>query len=146
MSREIKFRAWNGETMHYPIMVGKFGAFWINAGKNNDGLDENDKASLTPFNTKCSETTKLMQFSGVHDGNGKLMYEGDVVKGGSRTMQIVFKQEACQFWLIWKDSEGVNRYEPLTATYRDDADYFSNDSLQVIGNIYENPELLSGQS
>lgn len=142
----LKFRAWNGDTMNYSIMVGKFGAFWINSGKNNDGLDENDKASLTPFNTKCSEATKVMQFSGIHDGNGKLMYEGDIVKGGSRTMQLVFKQEACQFWLIWEDYEGRNRYEPLTATYGDDTDYFSNDSLEVIGNIYENPELLSGRS
>lgn len=141
MNRLI-FRAWNGETMNHNIIVGKFGAFWVNPGTKNDGINENDSASLTPFNTKCFETTKVMQFSGVHDGSGKLMYEGDIVKGGSRIMQLIFKQEACQFWLIWKDNEGINRYEPLTATYGDDRGYFANDNLGVIGNIYQNAELL----
>jgi uncharacterized phage protein (TIGR01671 family) len=137
-NREIKFRAWNGETMNYSIIAGKFGAFWINAGINNDGLDENDKASLTKFNTKCLETTKVMHFTGLKDKNGKEIYENDLIKRGSKIMQVIWAQQASQFWLIWQDDKGIKRYEPLIATFGDDSGYFSNDNLEVIGNIYEN--------
>lgn len=146
MNREIKFRAWNGSTLNYHIMAGTFGAFWINPGPKNNGLDEKDSACLSPFNTKCAEETIIMQFSGIHDANGKKMYEGDIVKGGVRTMRLIFKQEACQFWLVWENSEGVNCYEPLTATYGNHNNYHSNHGLEVIGNIYESPELLQTAS
>ena len=82
------------------------------------------------------------QFTGLTDKNGTEIFEGDTIKGGIRLMSVIFKQEACQFWLIWKDIdlEGreVNRYEPLTASYGDDNYCFSNDGLEVIGNIHDN--------
>ncbi len=120
----LKFRAWNNQT--YKMMLWKD----IKSFKNLNKL-------LT------LSFVDVMQFSGIYDGNKKQMYEGDIIKNGSRTMQLIFKQEACQFWLIWKDNEGINRYEPLTATYGDDTHYFSNDNLEVIGNVYQNPELIS---
>lgn len=138
----LRFRTWNGNTMNYNIVVGKFGAFWVNPGSKNDGLDEDDNASLTPYNTKCIDETVIMEFTGVHDCNGRLIYEGDIVRDGLRIMQVIFKQEACQFWFIWKDDEGVNRHKPLTATCEYDVYYFSNDDIEVIGNIYQNYELL----
>ena len=52
-------------------------------------------------------------------------------------MQLVWKQEACQYWLIWKDSEDIPRYEPLQPNYGDDSGYFSNSSLEIIGNVFE---------
>lgn len=133
MNREIKFRAWNPDDakMEYPLV------FEI----CTDG-------ALKPL-INCSDGNRaykdypLMQYTGLKDINGKEIYEGDIVKSGSRTMQLVFKQEACQFWLIWKDYDGINRFKPLTATYWDDNNSFINDSIQVIGNIYENPELLN---
>lgn len=82
------------------------------------------------------------QYTGLKDRNGKEIYEGDIVSGGSRVMIVKFEQQACQFWLKWKDNEGINRYEPLTATFGDDKGYMCNHGICVIGNIYENPELL----
>ena len=82
------------------------------------------------------------QFTGLHDKNGTKIFEGDVVKGVARTMQVTFRQDACQFWLIWEDHNGMKRYESLIATYGDDTDYFANDNIEAIGNIYEHPNLL----
>ena len=59
--------------------------------------------------------TNLIQCTGLKDKNGKLIYEGDIVK---------FKNF---------DNKYYNRL---------DWDYVSRFRLEVIGNIYENPELL----
>jgi len=88
-------------------------------------------------------TKTFGEFTGISDCNNRKIFEGDIIKGGIRLMTIIFKQEACQFWLIWQDKDGINRYEPLTATYGDDTNYFSNDGFEVIGNIHENADLLN---
>ena len=128
LSREIKFRAWNGETMNYSIIAGKFGAFWVNAGRNNDGLDENNKASLTKFNTKCLETTKVMQFTGLKDKNGKEIYEGDQLFICAGYSSIVEFKDA-MFVSVYSHPED-GEIIPLL-------DVVGKDTI-VIGNIYEN--------
>jgi uncharacterized phage protein (TIGR01671 family) len=128
LSREIKFRAWNGETMNYSIITGKFGAFWVNAGRNNDGLDENNKASLTKFNTKCLETTKVMQFTGLKDKNGKEIYEGDQLFICAGYSSIVEFKDA-MFVSVYSHPEDGEIIPLLDAVGKDTI---------VIGNIYEN--------
>ena len=66
----------------------------------------------------------LMQYTGLKDKNGKEIYEGDIVKtkfGNGK----VFMRLGC--WFIENQKE---------------LGYYSNYELEVIGNIYENPELL----
>ena len=115
--REIKFRAWN------EVMEKMF--TW------NDFLNTNMKNT---FIAPKSTAMILMQYTGLHDKNGKEIYEGDITDDGYNNIGVVkygnYNCSCC---------EGVYGW------YVDGGDIRSAECfLKVIGNIYENPELLKG--
>lgn len=110
--REIKFRAWEEASKRmldwdYFQSIG-YDAFFYN-GKN---------------------PLVRMQFTGLHDKNGKEIYEGDIVKclDGQEGFITQIVWELCGLRL--KDTLLGNIVEGWGA------------DMEVIGNIYENPELL----
>lgn len=79
------------------------------------------------------------QFTGVFDCNGKEVYEGDIVlaksAGERRRCQVVYAEHSCGFILHTKiDPWYIHA----------DIDTKKDILLEVIGNIYDNPELLKG--
>lgn len=71
----------------------------------------------------------LMQFTGLLDKNGKEIYEGDIVKADNLICKIEWKK---YYWAAsWKDKRGMIGSPSID---------FRN--LEIIGNIWENPELL----
>lgn len=74
------------------------------------------------------------QFIGLHDKNGKEIYEGDILKGYWNTLLVVyFDKDYLQYRV--KNTDGNNR----------EISYYGNNmTLEVIGNIHDNPELLKG--
>lgn len=131
--REIKFRAWNGIEMVYDVIVGRFGAFYVNP--YNNGIDEKDSACLTPFNTKYPESIPIMQFTGLIDMNGKDIFEGDILKLPNGSFVDVRFESGC--------FEILN--EPLSYDFDSEIPIkcYPSHYAEVIGNIYENPELLN---
>jgi uncharacterized phage protein (TIGR01671 family) len=73
----------------------------------------------------------LMQFTGLKDAQGKEIYEGDIIFNGAENKRIVI-YEAPSFFLAKSLKDKI------------DVDAFSTPHTdeEVIGNIYENPELL----
>ncbi len=133
--RKLKFRVYNGIEMVYDIVVGKFGAFYVNPGDKGNGLNPNDSACLTNFNTKYSDDTSIMQFIGISDKNGKEIYEGDIIKYNDINYSIDF----CNCY-------SCGKYE-LIRDKKENGSHLSSEcenwhQTEVIGNIYENPELL----
>lgn len=125
--REIKFRCWDEQNkiIHNEvefIRSGTDGDDWI--------LFKSDKQTLEHGNVLNNpyfqQQIKVMQYTGLKDRNGKEIYEGDIVKDGSRLWKIEISPIYGIFFIL---SNG------------DFASYLGDD-FQVIGNIYENPELL----
>ncbi len=118
--REIKFRAW-----------------WVNDKKMDlwpEMLSETYGMGLY-FRLDDTFPVVLMQYTGLKDKNGKEIYEGDILKDGKGQHGHVLW--AHNSWLMeWmaRDYEGHLTYDKML----DDCFGYG----EVIGNIYENPELL----
>ncbi|HMG16750.1 MAG TPA: YopX family protein [Saprospiraceae bacterium] len=124
-NREIKFRVWNGSNMELNVMVGFLGAFYV------QGIDEKDSASMSPFNTKYFSETPVMQFTGMNDKNENEIYEGDIVRFLSWRDALQRMEEKK---MVVEFARGF--FIPLVSFGDNCKDY------EVIGNIYENPELI----
>jgi hypothetical protein len=73
------------------------------------------------------EECYIMQYTGLKDKNGKEIYEGDIVKTSRGTQnQEIFMRCGC--WFVSMEYE---------------LGYYQNEEVEVIGNKYENPELLT---
>ena len=74
------------------------------------------------------------QFTGLIDKNGTKVFEGDVLKGAWKTILTIFYDEITLSYRV-KTSVGYDR-EPS---------YYGIEKLEVIGNIYDNPELMKSE-
>jgi hypothetical protein len=74
----------------------------------------------------------VMQFTGLRDKNGKEIYEGDILKADRwKYNQLVqFDQIKARFNCVMNPQGSQNDYIPA-------------DNVVVIGNIFENPELIT---
>ena len=144
--REIKFRAWNKkkEIMNYDNEDGTEdywdGIYTSEIGMVNSLLnipDKDDHYSISSFRNKY----EVMQYTGLKDKNGVEIYEGDVVKGRYYAgYNIGIKRIIGS--VSWTSASfkvnGVKRYEGTRVGL--------DGSYEVIGNIYENPELFKEET
>nr|DAY36896.1 MAG TPA: YopX protein [Caudoviricetes sp.] len=127
-----KFRAYDGGSlshMYQPedVMVGG-GNIWI--------IDEDGVAGEWIVNNDLN----LMQSTGLHDKNGKEIFEGDVITievddTGTPINARVFQNSKIGVLMfhVFEDNEDV----PMVELLEDNSVAF-----EIIGNIYENQELL----
>ena len=145
MNREIKFRIKHNGEWYYgtPLTVikttDKLCAF---QGINSDGKD------LCSMSLK---TDTLGQFTGLCDKNGKEIYEGDIVHCWDTIAKceiwavVEFGNPSAEYTWGWqlrkiKGSKGVN-LDILCWVECEE----TNAYCEIIGNIYDNPELLKGE-
>lgn len=136
-----EFRVWTGLKMEYDVVVGRFGAFYVNPMKKGDGLDETDTASLTPFNTMYDpEQHPLMQQVGVIDREGNEWWESDIIlcsHEGDNSCGVIVKGK--YGWRKRYYSEDDKEYFTVPLS---DLDF---EHFIKIGDIHENPELLEAK-
>lgn len=113
--REIKFRAWDNGTMNYSPET------YVN------DTDSINAAILNYVNAD----TPLMQYTGLKDKNGVEIYEGDILSDNKRRRVISWDSISARF-LSRSTGFGENKLG-MTATAS---------RSRVVGNIYENKELL----
>ena len=85
--------------------------------------------------TLCGTNGKPQQCTGLKDKNGKLIYEGDILKLAEFGKPVEVKHRALGF---------VLRREPSNTVGYDNDKYIPED-CEVIGNIYENHKLLEAE-
>jgi len=121
--REIKFRAWDKINKRMLFSLGDTeGTWWYPFG-----FEMNSKYfQKRSYSYNCI----LMQYTGLKDKNGKEIYEGDIVRHKDAPLEI------CT--VIW-DGGGFYARSNI-----EDMFYSLTNKvlIEVIGNIYENPELL----
>ena len=131
--REIKFRAWDfvNKIMNEDIFI--------------DGAGNAYDYASTTYNTPNTEIQRcefpVMQYTGLKDRNGVEIYEGDILEMAEQSLlrfEVVYDAGHMAFMRNWIDKRVPairckGEMEHLSA---------NTDFLKVIGNGYENPELL----
>jgi uncharacterized phage protein (TIGR01671 family) len=132
--REIKFRAWN---THREIMYSaeEIGKDQLTLCPNNGGFVNVCGQSFA--NSKYYKHIIPLQYTGLKDKNGKEIYEGDVIKNVCRgRIETGYENDTA----IVKFAFGK-----FVETYWNCGLLDVVMNCEVIGNIYENPDLLLGE-
>lgn len=139
--RPLKFRAWNKkEGMFIPYFHGTLGNV-----VENESIYYSKEAFEKDMSTDGfgDYPTTLMQFTGIKDKNGKEIYEGDILKYRFEDKEEINSLSTGIVEVIWSDlSLGfrvTDHDEHYTFEIWDDPEMWE---FEVIGNIYENKELL----
>lgn len=134
--RSIKFRAWYNGVMLLPnntygdirdeVVLSLFGeCFYISEESNGNFCPSSLVAKTKP-------DIILMQFTGLHDKNGKEIYEGDVWRTDFMKGVVVFEDGCFTFRA---------HQQPYSLTARDHN--IQAEEFEIIGNIHEHPTLLT---
>lgn len=133
MQDRFKFRLYDkaiGE-MVYDVCVG----FIKDSGKTDDWVCADTSCGQITYRDDKLKDIVLMQCTGLKDHNGKLIYEGDIVKERNNfILQITYRQDKGAFYL--ENDRIAGAISELRC---------STNTMEVIGNIYENPELLENK-
>lgn len=129
MNDRFKFRIWDEERENMFYLKDKDDYIEIDCNRELIGYDT---AGAWVGGHNCIP----MQCTGLKDKNGKLIYEGDIVEviPDKEYAVIKWNNESVRFDIRIKNSTSIYRFTT-----------FCGDELEVIGNIYENPELLNSE-
>ena len=135
--RKIKFRAWDkrGEKMYQVQDLGIGKENWLKTATNYKEQPD------TGYNKFYPSEVEIMQYTGLKDKNGKEIYEGDIVnietmEGEKETAKIEYSEDYAQY-IITSTGIVYLEAEPLCD--------FIDRGIEVIGNVWDNPELLKGE-
>lgn len=124
--REIKFRAWDTayNFMRYPGYSDEY--ISLLDGKSYE-VNEHGECEL-PY--------KLMQFTGLHDKNGKEIYENDILKIDGMKCVVKYSNLSASYIAECIDEDA----------YWDLGVYTQKLGIELIGNVFEDGELIASNN
>ena len=127
--RKIEFRAWlKKDKKMVEVKSIHFGTKKIMYGYS--------ESSHCYGNVTCKfDDCELMQFTGLTDKNGTKIFEGDILKSPFDKKFFEVFYDECRFFV--KTNRGT-----VLRGVQSAIDHYE---LEVIGNIYDNPELLEAK-
>jgi len=129
--RELKFRAWDLDNyqMYYQDRDNDSGEGPIIWSCSHGGLFFEEPTPIPWYDPDRIEyrrpNQEVMQYTGLKDKNGKEIYEGDVISDGKVNAPVQWNDIGAWSW-----------------EHGEDWGMIFEEDVEVIGNIYENPEQL----
>lgn len=135
--REIKFRLWDKK---YHVF-DECGAPDMFISINGEIYEKEERTYAMQSYTEYEKADhyELSQYTGLKDKNGKEIYEGDVVSAfhGTQLSAVTWNKEFGLYEVVLQVSGLSASTEELLGNHLD--------VIEVIGNIYENPELITAE-
>ena len=123
MNREIKFRAKDR------VGVWVYGDLRLTSREPHIWTD--------PYTSHIINTKTIGQYTGLKDKNGKEIYEGDIVESISGKIgYVIFLQQEMGYVVVWDNCDTRLGHRNRGGGYEYD------ESIEVIGNIHDNPKLV----
>lgn len=127
--RYNKFRAWDKQDRRMitheqdfiPLKVTNLGVLRLNPNIEKDNWEFMNR-----------DRFYLMQYTGLKDRNGKDIYEGDILS--RKNLKYIVKWSSNHMFALTVDNMEVGMLCEVTT-----------EEFEIVGNIYENPELLSNR-
>ncbi|SNX54218.1 YopX family protein [Thermoanaerobacterium sp. RBIITD] len=145
--REIKFRVWSkkekkmyyGDRQHEPNMIGFDGKIFATG---STGVMCNYGCSADYINwCNPEEDYELMEYTGFKDKYGKEVFEGDILRCKIWNPMSCQRDCVLEVIVVWNQSVGSWKFQDIRHNFAD-LSWIFIDGVKIIGNIYENPELL----
>ena len=126
--REILFR---GKHMHVCPENKHLDGTWVEGYLEDENhINDGKYEFLIDPETVC-------QYAGLIDKNGKKIWENDILEGH---LDDKFPEDVTREKVIWHES-GWRTEEP-GCNDKEYLDEFDTENLEVVGNVFDNPELL----
>ena len=143
-NKTLKFRAWDKrtQTMHKTWVID----FRPSMRDNNSWcMVQKEHELQTPEDSwgNTKDFIELMQFTGLNDKNGKEIFEGDIIRfyepDAGWVFEVVYVPEKACYSL-----SSPNRFmDIMAASFTAKlTEIYAGSIMEIIGNIYENPQLL----
>ena len=136
--REIKFRVWDKQNEVF-IQSCKL----CDIAESSNGAHSYYYGSID--NKKVTVDVVLQQFTGLLDKNGREIYEGDILKvkgydSWNDKVGFYYKSQVFYCAPLARFRHSVKNFDNVTGT---DFDFNVKDDIEAIGNVFENPALIT---